>query len=981
MFVHEVEVIDRFVQFGLRLSLVWLLVLIGAGTALSQDLPFDPAQINQLTPDQRQKALEALGMDPGTPAASLPDAATQVQRNPSGQSEGHLTSRRQPFQYPDDCYRSSENPIPVTGGNRMPPGEGYYDDFTQVDRQQRKPMAAAEARLIDPRCANLPNLQERDQEAEGSRTHQPLEPFGYRLFTSPASTFAPATNIPIPADYVLGPGDTVRVQLYGGQSAAYSLVVGRDGQINFPKLGPIAVAGRHFDDVRGLLESRVAQELIGVHASISLGELRSIQVFLLGDVNQPGSYTVSSLSTITNALIVGGGVSLVGSMRDVQLKRAGHTVEDLDLYDLLLRGDSSYDQRLLPGDVIFVPPVGPRVSVDGEVRRPAIYELKGSASVGEVLKLAGGLMGSTNTSAVQLKRYDRNQKQILTQVDAAKPADLAMRVQDSDFIRVRKLAGPLDNNVRILGFVRYPGPYEWSPGYDLAQLLRAAQVLPSETGRETYLPLGLIQRTDMDTGVRGWLGFNVHEVLEGRTAVPLQRDDLAIILSRKDVEYLSSPAVRAVASGDFGDAQSCRGLQELAALVNSQRSIRFAKAFSQEPSRNLVEQQKMPEKPEDQKSQEQSAAAAQNIQNQQEQAARLKLAAATAQPCPEIFAQVPRALPYLLDESAVVYGEVRRPGLYPIAADTPLKMLVESAGGLTRESDAADVEYVSYDKALKSGRSSYEKVDMAEAGSFKVGPGDMFNFKPLYLGQEVGTVKAVGEFRFPATYGILRGERLSELMKRAGGLTDSAYPYGAVFTRTSARRAEQDSYRREANELQGAMVTAVTSGALGNNAQVSSQFLSTVVQRLQNAEAVGRVVIQADPTVLQLHPELDPILEPGDAIYMPKRPVSVTVIGEVLNPGTLEYMPNLSFRQYVDRAGGFGQAADGSRVFVILPNGTAQKIKTSFWASRSPDIPPGSVVVVPRDAAPFNTLAFSERVFGILSNLAVSAAALVVIGR
>lgn len=807
-----------------------------------------------------------------------------------------------------------------------------------------------------------------------------LRPFGYDLFSSPASTFAPATNIPIPADYVLGPGDNVKVQLFGNQNASYNLAVSRDGRINFPKLGPIDVAGQRFDDVRAMLEDRVGREMIGVQASISLGELRSMQIFLLGDVNQPGSYTVSSLSTITNALVVGGGVSLVGSLRGVQLKRSGQTVVTLDLYDLLLRGDSSRDQRLLPGDVIFVPPVGPRVSVDGEIKRPAIYELKGESSISEVMKLAGGLMASTSTSTVQIIRYDQNQKKILLQIDAAKPADLASRVQDGDLIRIRKLAGPLDNNVRVLGFVRYPGAYEWSAGYNLAQLLQAAQVLPSETGKETYLPLGLIERTNVDSGIRGWLSFNVRDALTNVNPLVLHQDDLVIVLNRKDVEYLDSGPVRAVAKGDFRQVRSCPGLQELAGVINSERSIRFLKAFAAELTRDDVSRLQTTQEDQQQDHQATSVSNAQTNQDMQ-QSVRDRLAAQDTSPCPEIFVQIPRALPYLLEESVAVYGEVRHPGLYPIAPNTPLNLLVETAGGLSHESDSTDIEYVSYEEALKNGRSSYQKLDLAQSASLGVNPGDVFNFKPLYLGQEVGTVKAVGEFRFPASYGILRGERLSDLMRRAGGVTESGYPYGAVFTRVSAQKAERESYRREATDLQETMVTAVTSGALGANAQISSQFLTSVIQRLESAQAVGRMVIEANPVVLQAHPEMDPILEPGDAIYMPKRPVSVTVIGQVLNPGTLAYMPGLSYRQYIDKAGGYGQAADSGRTFVILPNGTAQKIRTSFWSSRFVDIPPGSIIVVPRDAAPFNTLAFSERAFAILANLAVSAAALVVIGR
>lgn len=222
---------------------------------------------------------------------------------------------------------------------------------------------------------------------------------------------------------------------------------------------------------------------------------------------------------------------------------------------------------------------------------------------------------------------------------------------------------------------------------------------------------------------------------------------------------------------------------------------------------------------------------------------------------------------------------------------------------------------------------------------------------------------------------------MSQLMKRAGGITPNAYPYGAVFTRVAARDAERDSYKRAASDLQEAMVTAVTSGALGKDASNSAQFLGTVIARLQNADAVGRVVIEADPAILEARPEIDPLIEPGDLLVIPKRPISVTVIGQVLNPGSLAFSPGAKLKDYVERAGGYAQAADDGRVFVILPNGTAKKFRNSFWNYQTQDIPPGSVIVVPRDAAPFNLVAFSERLFGLLSNLAISAAALATISR
>ncbi|MDP9198798.1 MAG: polysaccharide biosynthesis/export family protein, partial [Pseudomonadota bacterium] len=189
-----------------------------------------------------------------------------------------------------------------------------------------------------------------------------LEPFGYALFQDLAVTFFPATDVPVPAEYTIGPGDEVRVQLFGKQNVLHNLAVTREGHVNFPGIGPISVAGQSFGNVRELIQERVSEQMIGVTASVTMGELRSIRVFVLGDVERPGSYVVTGLSTATNALFVSGGVAESGSLRRVQLKRGGRTVQTLDVYDMLLRGDSSRDARLQSNDVLFVPPRGPTVA-------------------------------------------------------------------------------------------------------------------------------------------------------------------------------------------------------------------------------------------------------------------------------------------------------------------------------------------------------------------------------------------------------------------------------------------------------------------------------------------------------------------------------------------------------------------------------------------------------------------------------------------
>jgi polysaccharide biosynthesis/export protein len=304
-----------------------------------------------------------------------------------------------------------------------------------------------------------------------------LKPFGYDLFDRPISTFAPATNVPVPSDYVLGPGDELDVQLYGSRNLNLRLTVGRDGRVSFPEIGPVGVAGQSFPDVKAQLEARIERQMVGVHANVTMGDTRTIRVFVLGYAKNPGSYAISGLGTITSALFAAGGVQSSGSLRNIQLKRHGGLVRQLDLYDMLIRGDSTDDARLLPGDVIFVPAVGPTVSVDGEVHRPAIYETRNESTVADVVRLAGGLTPEADTSRVALTRIDAELHRVVLQVDLSGGTGQSEPVRNGDMLRVARLRPTIDAGVLVQGYVYTPGAYAWHQGMRLSDVLRSVDDL------------------------------------------------------------------------------------------------------------------------------------------------------------------------------------------------------------------------------------------------------------------------------------------------------------------------------------------------------------------------------------------------------------------------------------------------------------------------------------------------------------------------
>jgi protein involved in polysaccharide export with SLBB domain len=304
-----------------------------------------------------------------------------------------------------------------------------------------------------------------------------LRPFGYDLFDHAISTFAPTTNVPVPAGYIVGPGDELDMQLYGNRNLNLKLVVGRDGRVSIPELGPVNVGGESFASAKEQLESRVERQITGVHASVTMGDTRTIRVFVLGDAKEPGSYVITGLGTITSALFAAGGVQPIGSLRNIQLKRHGELVRRLDLYDMLIRGDTTDDVKLLPDDVIFIPPVGATVSVDGEVHRPAIYEIRNESTVADVVQLAGGLTPEADTAKLALTRIDASLHRVVIQVDLSARAGESEAVRNGDSLRIAHLRPTLDAGVTVQGYVYTPGAFAYRPGMHLTDLIRSVDDL------------------------------------------------------------------------------------------------------------------------------------------------------------------------------------------------------------------------------------------------------------------------------------------------------------------------------------------------------------------------------------------------------------------------------------------------------------------------------------------------------------------------
>ena len=372
--------------------------------------------------------------------------------------------------------------------------------------------------------------QQETEVEELQREELELPRFGISLFDAEVSTFAPVDNAPVPPNYVLGPGDSLSILYLGAESADFTVTVDREGAINFPRLGPIQVAGLSFDDARAQIEQRVSEQLIGVRVVVSAGRLRAINLFMAGEVNTPGAYSVSALTTVTQALFVAGGVSEIGSLRNIQVRRNGETAATFDLYNLLLQGDSSNDIRLQSGDVLFVPPLSAEVAISGAVRRPARYEAIPGETVADLVNMAGRFESNAYIRQVTFeRRHPGAALPELVNLDLTNSEALALALQNGDQLRVPVTSDIYSNGLEVKGAVVRPGAFAWQQGLRVSDLLPSVESHLAPDVDLSYALIVSIKNERLDIRVTN---FNLGEAIRnpGSEADPLlqSRDELLV---------------------------------------------------------------------------------------------------------------------------------------------------------------------------------------------------------------------------------------------------------------------------------------------------------------------------------------------------------------------------------------------------------------------------------------------------------------------
>jgi protein involved in polysaccharide export with SLBB domain len=773
-----------------------------------------------------------------------------------------------------------------------------------------------------------------------------LPVYGDSLFRQVPSTFAPLREVNVTPDYVLGPGDQLVIRIWGQVNFNAQLTVDRTGSIYLPQVGEIHVAGLPYAQVREHIHDAVGHIYKSFDLSVEMGQLRSIQVFVVGQARRPGTYTLSSLSTLVTALFATGGPSVQGSLRDIEVRRNGQTITHFDLYDLLIFGDMSKDAPLLPGDVIYIPPVGPQVAISGDVHNPAIYELKGTTTVEESLRYAGGLSATASLLRASLERLDLQKSRTVLDISLQGPG-LATPVQQADILRVLPISPQFQNTVTLRGNVAETGRFSWYPGMKLSDIIPNSRSLITRDYWERRNQLGIPgpefkpeYANNPDYYPRDLNGYQTGSAQYDANGVPIYNGQSAPNVGQGQ----QTNGTRT--NGTSPMQNSSQNSNQSAGPNNDPNCIPDASGISQQNQYGQTPGSSV-QGTNSQNGQPCSSPGSRSLADEtQASAGNLPRPAMTvALPVPEIdwsYAVIERMNPQTLTTSLVPFN----PGKLVLDHDSSQNLALEPGDVITIFSQA-DI-----------------KVPQAQRTKF---------------------VRLEGEFKQAGIYSVLPGETLPQLVARAGGFTPQAYLFGSNFTRESTRILQQlrlNDYLQNL-ELEIDRSTIAASASVGNVDPAATAASRSLVARFRTIRATGRVVLNIPQNATQIADLPNIQLEDGDRFVVPSKPSTVNVVGAVYDQNSFLFRNSQEVQSYLRLAGGPTKSADGGDSFVIRADGSviSRHSRNGVFGNTfaSMHLNAGDTVVipekVPRPSGLRNFINYTQ----IFSQLALGAAAIAVL--
>ena len=867
------------------------------------------------------------------PTTSQPDCSyPQLQGSEACQTQQDNTLAQPRFQQGAQSQQGSQ-PLSLGTGNGT--GNPVSEDSTTDRGRQSNSQQTPPSRLPPEPLTEF-------QRFVASTNGVILPVYGADLFRSVPTTFAPVESTPVPDDYVMGPGDELLVRIWGPVNFQAPLRIDREGEIFIPQVGSIHVAGLPYSDVVSHVREGIGKVFRNFQLSVDIGQIRTIQIYVTGQARRPGLYTISSLSSIVDAVFASGGPSVEGSMRKIELRRGGKTLSAFDLYRLLIYGDKSGDAKLLPGDVIYIAPVGPQVALMGSVRKSAIYELKPDETVEQLIADAAGLTSLAAQARLTIERIDVDGKRQAMELkyDAA---GLSAGLRGGDLVRVFSIVPEYKDTVTLRGNVANAGRFAWHQGMKVSDLIPDKDSLVTRNYWWRRTQLG-IPSPDFEP-VPGF--SNLHQPIQDEP-VSLRDRQRTIQQRRTDLSsqgYLGQgyPGQGIQGQGNQGqdlDVASLGGLGNAGSVGNS-RSDTYSLMQS---GTNSADQDR-------------------STDPQQRSASSTLAGAVTAPSSRTSIADQRIGIANLAPEIDWDYAVVERFNPSTLKAE----LLPFDLGHLVLQHEA------SQDLTLEPG----DVVTVFSEADIRVP-----------LAHQTKFITLDGEFAHAGIYVAEPGETLRHLVARAGGLSPNAYLYGSELIRESARRSQQiriDEYVQKLSQDVARSGIAVATSATSSPQDIASAAAAQESERqllagLRQLRATGRVVVGFNPDAQNIEAIPDLPLEDGDRFTVPSVVGTVNVIGSVNNPNSFLYLAGSSAGSYLHMAGGPDRNADSNHSFIVRANGEviARKRGDELWngAFHNVRLYPGDSIVVPEKTFRPSALRGFLEITQLFSQLALGAAAI-----
>jgi protein involved in polysaccharide export with SLBB domain len=802
--------------------------------------------------------------------------------------------------------------------------------------------------------SDIPSLY--DMYMQASATQRPAERFGLEVFRNNATQPGVIPmDLPVGPDYVVGPGDSLAVDLWGGYSQRLVRVVDRTGRVSLPEVGPVEVSGKSLGEVQLTVQRILRTQFRDVSADVSVSRLRTIRVYVVGEVVEAGAYDISSLSTPLNALVLAGGVTSRGSLRTLKQYRGKQLIQEVDAYDLLLHGVRSDVQQLQSGDTLLVPPIGPLVTVEGMVRRPAVYELRNETSLAEVLELAGGILPTAALRHVEVQRVEAHEKRTMLSLDLTSTGDnravdqqlQLFTIRGGDQVHLFPIASYNEDAIYLQGHVLRPGRYSYKKGMKLTDLISSyGDLLPEPAPH--YAEIVRLNAPDFHPTVES---FDLAAALATPTSAPtLQPLDTVRVFSRYD--FQAPPDVW------VGGEVRIPGKYRTSGQAHLRDAIYLAGGATPDASLDSLQLFRT------------QADGTMNILSVdlREALAGNPVDNILLQPRDRILVQ--RNPANVEPPTVYIKGEVAKPGRYPLAANMRVEDLVRVGGGLKRSADPEIADLTRF-AASNARNGTNERMDVKLAAALSgdanedktLRNGDVLTIRQIPQWNDLGAAVVVrGEVQHPAPYGIEPGEKLSSVLRRCGGFTAQAYPYGAVLLRPQVRELQMTSQLELVQRIKTEetyLKSLPENDADQKNAKLTAiAQTETALQQLEATSPIGRVVVHVPANVKSLESfaksSADITLQDGDELIIPKKTNYVLIGGQVYNPTAVSYAAGKSAKWYLSQAGGTTQIADKSAAFVIRADGSVLSARnnSSFWSGdpMSAVLNPGDSIVVPEKA-------------------------------